>query len=157
MRYFVVVLLCALTACSSSSSSSGGNNGGGIVQASSGFTNANLSGGYAFAGNGISGNSAEASLGVITADGNGNITAGEFTADIGGTVCHLTSLTGTYSINTNGTGTVTVNGTLDQQSINNGCTQTQSTLALAIANGGNSIVVIGQGSQSVISYVGIKQ
>ena len=128
------------------------------VQASSGFSNSNLNGTYAYSGNGVgAGNLAESAVGVVTADGKGNISAGESTANIGGTICHLTSISGTYSVNSDGTGTASITGTLDPQSISNGCASGQSTLFLAIANGGNTVLLVNQSQNAVISYVGIKQ
>src|SRR6185437_10333899 len=74
------------------------------VHAATGFTNASLSGTYAFGVTGVSTNAAEAGSGVVAADGNGNLNAGDETINIGGTICHFT-FSGTYSINSNGTGT----------------------------------------------------
>src|SRR5258708_23938937 len=111
-----------------------------------GFTNANVSGGYGFGVAGTSGAVPEVGTGVVTADGNGNLTGGEETVNIGGISCHAT-FTGTYSVNANGTGTVTLNTTLDADSIARGCTVGASTVSsLALANNGGTLVVASQGS-----------
>src|SRR5712664_4032670 len=88
-----------LIGCGGGSSSAGGGTPAPppVVHAA-GFTNASISGGYAFGISGTAVNSPEAGSGVVIADGNGNITSGEETLNIGGVSCHAT-LTGTYSIN----------------------------------------------------------
>lgn len=126
------------------------------VQAASGFTNASLNGSYAFGSSGVCNNSPCAGTGVVTADGNGNLIAGEETANIGGILCHGT-FTGTYSVNSNGTGTATTALTVDSPSAGRGCVGSTSQLSLAIASGGNNLVLSGQNASSVVVYTAVKQ
>lgn len=126
------------------------------VQASSGFTVANLSGGYAFGSSGNSGGLASAGAGVITADGNGNLTAGEETENIGGISCHV-ALAGTYTVNTNGTGSASVTVTPDAASVVRGCGGGTASLTLALANGGSSLVLASLDSNAVTVLTAIKQ
>lgn len=106
-----IVCLGALVACGSGSSSTstpipvpptGGNNAG--------FSNASLSGTYVFAVNGISTNNNFAVVGTVTADGNGNITAGtrDTTNDGGGQILNE-SITGNYTVNQDGRGQMVLN------------------------------------------------
>lgn len=102
LRLLIVVsLLGPLLNCGGTGSGGGSIMNPPPVHASGGFTNANLSGGYAYGVSGVSGNLATGGSGVITADGNGNLTAGEETDNIGGTSCHET-LSGTYTVNADG-------------------------------------------------------
>ena len=142
----------------SSSSSSSSSSGPPPVHAASGFTNASLSGGYAFGVLGTSGTQAQAGSGVAVADGNGNITSGDETLNIGGTVsCHAT-LTGTYSVNTNGTGTATATVTMDAASQAKGCgTSSTSHFTLAIGNGGSTVIIAEQDTGGTFVATAIKQ
>jgi hypothetical protein len=104
-----VVALAALVACGSSnstpipSSPSTGNNVG--------FTNANLHGTYVFSGNGVNSSNLNFDLvGVFTADGNGNITSGYRNLYADSTSAALESVTGTYSVNSDGRGQLQLNG-----------------------------------------------
>jgi hypothetical protein len=121
-----------------------------------GFTNASISGGYAFGVSGTNGTSVTAGSGVVTADGNGGITSGEETLNVGGISCHAT-LTGTYSINANGTGIATVTATPDSASVAKGCIGGTGDLSLAIANGGVGLILASQGPNSVTVATAAKQ
>jgi len=162
---FVVPLFLLLLGCGtnssyapSSSSSLSSSIGPPPVQAASGFTNATLSGGYAFGVVGTSGIQAQAGNGVAVADGNGNITSGDETLNIGGTMsCHAT-LTGTYSVNTNGTGTATATVTMDAASQANGCgTSSIGHFTLAIGNGGSTVFIAEQDTGGTFVATAIKQ
>ena len=126
------------------------------VHAATGFTNASLSGTYAF---GISGTVAgvlDAGTGVVALDGNGNISAGDETENIGGTLCHGT-FSGTYSVNSNGTGTATITTTEDAASQARGCGPGGTGSAnLALANGGSQLVLANQNS-NVTLITAVKQ
>ncbi len=74
---------------------------------SANFTNASYSGRYVFTMMGqctsvCSSTSVIRSVGYMVADGNGNITAGAWDLNIGGSDTAITSLTGTYSVATDG-------------------------------------------------------
>ncbi len=109
-------LLLALAALTSIFLTVGcGSSGNPIVIGKGGFSNASLSGSYAFTvkGYGFNANSNSAANffgegGVFTADGNGNITAGteDFVEVVGATtqVFPNTAVKGAYSINKDGTG-----------------------------------------------------
>ena len=105
---FSIVFLALLSGCS-------GANGGGAnafvppVQASSGYTNSNVTGTYAYAFT-LTG-SEQTLFGTFTADGSGNITSGvmnvaHFTSGGVPSQCAYT-LTGTYKIQTDGSGAST--------------------------------------------------
>lgn len=126
------------------------------VQAASGFSNASLSGGYAFGSSGTSSAFVQVGSGVVTLDGNGNITAGEETASISGTSCRVL-ITGTYTVTANGTGTANMNLTPDSPSAAIGCQASAATLSLALANGGASLVLAGEGPNGVSLVTAIKQ
>jgi hypothetical protein len=147
-----------LIGCGGGSSSAGG--GTPVVTPpvvhAAGFTNASISGGYAFGISGTAVNSPEAGSGVVTADGNGNITSGEETVNIGGISCHAT-LTGTYSVNANGTGIATVTATPDAASVAKGCIGGTGDLSLAIANGGAGLILASQNANSTTVATAAKQ
>jgi hypothetical protein len=73
------------------------------------FTDASLTGSYAFSGNGTASDSTFSTVigGLLTADGAGNITSGILDSDDNGTVVGDTSFTGTYTVASNGRGTIT--------------------------------------------------
>jgi hypothetical protein len=108
-----VAALAALTGCGGSNSPhtsvppspSSGNNAG--------FSNASLNGTYVLSVNGYNSysNYAYAVGGLVTADGNGNITAGvrDTVNDTGGQSLDE-SITGTYSVNQDGRGQMVLNG-----------------------------------------------
>jgi hypothetical protein len=80
------------------------------------FSNASLSGNYAFLEQGVANGQSLVLGGILTADGAGNLTAVD-DQNVGGTVTQNTSVTGSYSIASNGRGTATlssVHGTLNQ-------------------------------------------
>ena len=97
------LLLCV--ACGSGSSNSGFGN-----STVGNFTNANLSGQYAYQINGYDINAGAffREAGVFTADGKGNISAGEDDFAESGSIISDTS-SGSYSISANGTGILTIN------------------------------------------------
>lgn len=166
MKKLAVLAVFIFVGCGGNSPSSTGasnNNGngnsggnGGTVHASS-FTNANLIGTFAFGIAGSSGASTPVGgSGVATADGNGNITSGEETVNVGGISCHST-FTGTYSVNANGTGSATVNVTEDGVSQAKGCLGGTTNLSFAIGNGGATLILADQDSGGTQVLTGIKQ
>jgi len=107
------VALSALVACGGSSGSSTPSNPstGNAV----GFSNSNLNGAYVFSGSGV--NSANYNfdlLGVFTADGNGNVTSGYRNVYTDKPTTVQESVTGTYSVNTDGRGQLILNGNSGQ-------------------------------------------
>jgi hypothetical protein len=91
--------------------------GGSIAPApppTGGFTNSNLKGSYTFsmsgadAGGGPSVGAPVSRIGSFTADGNGAITAGLYDVNESGSVNTITLLPSTYSIQSNGQGTLTL-------------------------------------------------
>jgi hypothetical protein len=95
------ISLALLTSCGSSGGSSVT-----PVQAATGYSNASVSGTYAFV------NSAKFMIGTITANGNGNITSGTVnvltsSAPTVTPSCTI-SVTGTYTVQSSGAGTATL-------------------------------------------------
>jgi len=74
-----------------------------------GFSDGNFHGTYIYYFQGT-----QDGVGVLTADGNGNIISGSETVSDGTNVCNG-SLSGTYSVNLDGTGTLTLSFTTTEQ------------------------------------------
>ena len=145
----IFVCLC-LTACSGTAGPSSSSAGGTVLAA--GFTAKSVSGGYGFS---ILTFGAVAS-GVITADGNGNIIAGQETANVGGLSCHGT-LAGSYTINADGSGAATMFLTEDAISSARGCQPLATHYSLALTNGGQQILMAEQDATVVATGVAAKQ
>jgi hypothetical protein len=132
--------------------SSGGNGGGtGTVQAQ-GFSNATLSGTYAFGGSyTFSGGTAYAD-GQLTFDGKGNITAGLELVNINSpAVSCQYSINGSYVFNTSpldGTGRMTITATPYNGQTALGCQLTTITFTYDIATGGQEFFFSGTGAQN---------
>jgi hypothetical protein len=80
------------------------------------LSNASLAGSYAFLEQGVGNSQTLVDAGILTADGAGNLTAVN-DENAGGSVTQNTSVTGTYSISTNGRGTAqlsSASGTLNK-------------------------------------------
>jgi len=115
------VALCALAGCGTSNSTStiavpsnpsGGNHAG--------FSNASLAAGksYVFSVSGSTTSNNFAVVGTFVSDGSGNITAGtRDTVNDGGGQALDESITGTYSVNTDGRGQLVINGSAAGQVI----------------------------------------
>ena len=158
-RLFPIVLACSLIAsCGGGNSSPSGASTFIVppVSAASGFTVANLSGGYAFGVSGGTNSGIAAGSGVASLDGNGNVTAGEETVNLGGILCHAT-FSGTYTVNTNGTGSASITSVVDAASASRGCVGGTSSLNLAIGAGGNTLILSGQSASAVTLYTAVKQ
>lgn len=111
-------VLMALAAISGIFFTAGCGSSGTSVVVNGGFSNANLKGSYAYTlkGYGFNANSNAANFfvegGVFTADGGGNITAGtdDFVEQVGTATQYLAAATtGTYKINSDGTGSLQLN------------------------------------------------
>jgi|GEM_PF-1513229 len=108
-----LVALATLVGCGGGGSSNitpvpsgptGGNNAG--------FSNSSLSGSYVFSVNGVNSSNSFAVIGSFVADGAGNITSGtRDTVTDGGGQALSESITGTYTVNQDGRGQATLNGT----------------------------------------------
>jgi hypothetical protein len=146
-----LIFLClCLTACSGTGGRSSSSAGGTALAA--GFTVRNVSGGYGFS---ILTFGAVAS-GVITADGNGNIIVGRETVNVGGLSCHGT-LSGSYTINADGSGGATLFLTEDAISSAKGCQPLAAHYSLALTNGGQQILIAEQDATVVATGVAVKQ
>ncbi len=111
------------------------------------FSNASLSGGYSFANSGETlgpGSIKFAEVGVLTFDGAGGI-KGNATMNDGGTIC-TAIVTGTYSINPDGSGSATIT----QTSAARGCTTIIFPVALALSGGGAQVQFV---ETSVVSLI----
>jgi hypothetical protein len=146
-----LIFLClCLTACGGTVGSRSFSAGGTVLAA--GFTARNVVGGYGFS---MLTFGAVAS-GVITADGNGKITAGEETLNVGGLSCHGT-VSGSYTINADGSGDATLFLTEDATSSAKGCQALAAHYSLALTNGGQQILMAEQDASAVATGVAAKQ
>jgi len=146
-----LIFLClCLTACSQTAGPNSSSAGGTVLAA--GFTAKSVSGGYGFS---ILTLGAVAS-GVITAVGNGNIAASEETANVGGLSCHG-SLTGSYTINADGSGAATMFLTEDAISSAKNCQPLATHFSLALTNGGQQILMAEQDATIVATGIAVKQ
>ncbi len=122
------------------------------------FSNASLSGGYSFADSGETLGPASikfAEVGVITFDGAGGL-KGNATMNDGGTICTAT-VTGTYSINPDGSGSATVIQTPDPASTARGCTTITFQIALALSGGGAQVQFVETSATEIASGLALKQ
>ena len=138
-------------------SASCGGGGGPTVKAAA-FSNASLSGGYSFADSGETlgpGSIKFAEAGVITFDGAGGL-KGSAAMNDGGTICTAT-VTGSYSINPDGSGSATVIQTPDAVSRARGCTTITLQIALALSDGGAQVQFVETSSSEIASGSALKQ
>lgn len=104
-----------------------------IVHAQIGFSNATLSGPYAFDFRGEeNGGVPVAAVGHVSFDGNGGITAGNERRTEDGGVESAFSLIGSYSVNSDGTGTIRMN-------LGNGFFDNW---AIAVTSGGQTVKLV---------------
>ncbi len=122
------------------------------------FSTASLSGGYSFADSGETLGPASikfAEVGVITFDGAGGF-KGNATMNDGGAICTAT-VTGTYSINPDGSGSATVTQTPDAVSTARGCTTITFPIALALSGGGAQVQFVETSGTEIASGLALKQ
>jgi hypothetical protein len=117
-----------------------------VARAQSGCTVASLKGSYALAVNGFfyyqdGSQGVYGSAGVAVADGNGAIT-GTDTVNIDGSVTRNRQFTGTYTINTNCSGTINLVDAQGKQIAN---------LDLVIADAGKEVVLVGYDSGAILN------
>jgi hypothetical protein len=153
--FVATVAFALLTSCGSSGA--GSTSIVPPVQAQSGYTNASVSGTYAFSDHGL--------IGTFTADGNGNITSGTINSYYSGlpTPCTAT-VKGTYSVQSSGAGTatwtITPTTTGGNCSVFNGYPFASLTPAFAIevAQQGSTVVtVLGTTSSTEDAFSAFKQ
>lgn len=128
-----------------------------IVNAA-GFSDANLSGGYAFADSGETLGSPSTKFneaGVITFDGVGGF-SGNSTMNNGGRIC-TAAVTGTYRINPDGSGSAMVTQTPDAASAAGGCATVFFQAALGLSGGGTQVQFIEVSSSEILIGSAFKQ
>jgi hypothetical protein len=123
-----------------------------------GFSNASLSGGYSFADSGetlVPVGLKFAEAGVLMFDGMGSF-KGNAAMNNNGAVCSAI-VTGTYSINPDGSGSATVTQTPDAASLVHGCTIVSFPAALGISGGGAQVQFVEISSAELLSGLALKQ
>ena len=123
-----------------------------------GFSDANLSGGYSFSDSGETLGSTSVKfneVGVLTFDGVGRF-SGNSTMNNGGKICAAT-LTGTYRINPDGSGSATVTQIPDAVSAAGGCTTVFFPAALGLSGGGTQVQFIEISSSEILIGSALKQ
>ncbi len=144
--------LTALAGCSNSSREMS------TVQAQQAYSNSAVSGTYAFTYFGYNlQNSGDASsaAGTVQFDGSGNISGGSLSAQVGGgQVCQY-AVKGTYSVQSSGSGTATLNTTTSDSS----CTASPITIGMTVAQSGAAFVfgLSGNGAAGQMSGSAFKQ
>ncbi len=130
----------------------------GCAAKAAGFSNASLSGGYSLALTGETlgtGSFKFAEVDAIIFDGVGNL-RGQGTMNAGGGICAST-VTGTYNVNADGSGSATVRQIPDAASAAGGCTTFNFQLALAISDAGAEIQFIEVATSEVAAGIGRRQ
>ena len=116
MKLYVCTLTAALVA---GFAGWGLSHGMSTARAASGYTAASMKGTFGYTLQGQVGQSTPlAGLGMIVADGNGGLSGSE-TSQVYGVGTQTTPFQGSYTINNDGTGTMTINYTVPQQDPNN--------------------------------------
>ena len=138
----VLVCLFVLSGCSGSGASGSQWSLHSTTQAA-GFSNSTLTGTYGFSSRSTGyvsqGSLKSALVGVVTLDGNGNIVNGSTTEANEQFVAICTfSLSGTYNVTANGTGTAAITAS----STGGGCPNENNTFALALSSGGNQVSLV---------------
>ncbi len=129
-----------------------------VVQAQQAYSNSVLNGTYAFTyfgyNLGSSGN-ASAAAGTVQFDGSGNVSSGILNAQVGGgQTCQYTTK-GTYSVQSSGSGTATLNLTAADPS----CATDAFPISMIVAQSGSAFVftVSGSGATGQLSGSAFKQ
>jgi len=130
--------------------------GGPTTVKAAAFSNASLSGGYSFADSGETLASLKfAEVGVITFDGASGL-GGNAAMNDGGTIC-TAIVTGTYSINPDGSGSATLTQAPDAVSTARGCTTISFPVALALSGGGAQVQFVETSGTEIASGLALKQ
>jgi hypothetical protein len=123
-----------------------------------GFSNASLIGGFGFADSGETFGTAGikfSEAGVLTFDGAGSF-RGTATMNNGGMIC-AAIVTGTYNINSDGSGSATVTQTPDAASSAAGCKLVSFPAALGLSGGGSQIQFVELSTGEILSGLALKQ
>jgi hypothetical protein len=123
-----------------------------------GFSNASLIGGFGFADSGETFGAAGFKFneaGVLTFDGSGSF-RGTATMNNNGMIC-TAIVTGTYSINPDGSGSAMVTQTPDAASSAAGCMVVRFPAALGLSSGGAQIQFVGLSTTEILSGLALKQ
>lgn len=123
-----------------------------------GFSDANLSGGYAFTDSGETLGSPSTKFneaGVLTFDGAGRF-SGNSTMNNGGRIC-AAIVTGTYRVNPDGSGSAMVIQTPDAASAAGGCTTVFFPAALGLSGGGTQVQFIEVSTSEILMGSALKQ
>jgi hypothetical protein len=123
-----------------------------------GFSNASLVGGYSLSETGETlgtGSIKFAEVDVVTFDGVGRL-SGHGTMNEGGTICAST-VTGTYNVNADGSGSATLIQTPDPASAAGGCTTISFPLALIISDAGAEVQFIEVSTGEIASGIARRQ
>jgi hypothetical protein len=123
-----------------------------------GFSNANLIGGFGFADSGetfVPAGIKFTEVGVLTFDGVGSL-RGTATMNNGGMIC-TAIVTGTYSINPDGSGSATVTHTPDAPSSARGCRIVSFPAALGLSGGNAQIQFVELSTEEILSGLALKQ
>lgn len=157
MNASTAVLLISLLGVAGCSSGSSSQSAATVVFAQTGYSNASLTGTYAFQlvspYNGSGPFYDE--VGTITFDGAGKVTAGSGTAyfALNSTPCNLT-YTGTYMVQASGSGT----GTLSSTSTTTGCLGLPSApIAFQVAGSGSTVQFASASSSATFAGSAVKQ
>jgi hypothetical protein len=129
-----------------------------LSASAAGFSDASLSGGYSLALTGETigtGSFKFVEVDVITFDGAGRL-SGHGTMNDGGRIC-ASAVTGTYNVNTDGSGLAMLFQTPDAASATGGCTTINFQLALAISDAGAEVQFIEVASSEVASGIARRQ
>lgn len=116
-----------------------------------GFTVRDMRGGYGFSMITLG----AVASGVLVADGNGNL-KGQETVNVTGNSCHGT-LTGSYTIDADGSGAATLFLTEDAASSAKNCQPLATHYSLALTNGGQEILIAEQDATIVATGFAIRQ
>ena len=128
------------------------------VQAQQAYSNAAISGTYAFTYFGYNiqnSGSASSAAGTVQFDGNGNINGGSLSAQVGGgQVCQY-AVKGTYSVQSSGSGAATLNTTTSDSA----CTASPIAISMTVAQSGAAFVfgLSGSGAAGQLSGSAYKQ
>jgi hypothetical protein len=159
----LLVVFSVLYGCSKYGNASNSGSGG-TTHAAPLFSNANVMGGYGFVGTGAqSEGGALPNLdifanGVFTADGNGKVTSGSL-VEVSDTLTNPTvctfNLSGTYSINADGTGgaTITLSPTTGQPPGGAGtaCGGGTADFSVALSNAGHNLFLVETSTPGVVN------
>lgn len=152
MKYICLLSLMLLAGCGASGF---GSTSSGLppVSAQSNYSNASITGTYSVNISVLNNGYLFTDLGTLSLDGNGHITSGNVTIDNGSLSC-TASVTGTYNLQSNASGTATVALTAS----NPGCAGPASIqLSVEAAQQGETVMFAETDGQQVLSGTAVKQ